>query len=259
MDIIGVQKMIYEVKMANYERPRSPSSINTYLSCPYSFYLRYIYGIKFPSGDAAVFGSFIHCVNEHFWLYYNPDSDPIDALKQSISKYEGPNIQPEYEETAHTCFENFLSIVKETPRLLPSHTELRCELPTNNTVAIVDVVYPSKIVDYKTSTQYTKEAKLPNKIQAAMCSQNLLLTKGMEVRQVEFWYLRFKKYQRVTVDEKLLKEVDDILRFVNEGIEENKFPKCEDNCFFCDYKRICEAEKRGRIKSEKMMVIKNGT
>ena len=211
-------------------------------------------GIKIDSGDAAIFGSFNHKVYENFWDFYTPDSDPELSIKESIKKYDGPNIQPEYEDVAYTCFNNFVSIVRETPTLLPTYSEVRCENPTNNTVAIVDVVYPSKIVDYKTSTQYTVNPKLPNKIQATMCSQNLLEVKGLEVRQVEFWYLRYKKYQRVTVNQKLIEEVDDIIDYVRDGIEQNDFPKYDHDCFFCDYKLICALEKRNKTRALKRMV-----
>jgi len=243
--------------MSKYDSPLSPSTINTYLSCPYSLYLKKIRGIKIDSGDAAIFGSFNHKVYENFWGFYTLELDPEFAIKESIKKYDGPKIQPEYEIASYTCFNNFVSIIQETPTLIPTYTELRCENPTNNTVAIIDVVYPSKIVDYKTSTQYTVNPKLPNKIQATMCSQNLLKVKGIEVRQVEFWYLRYKKYQRVTVDQKLIEEVDEIIDYVREGIEQDHFPKYDNNCFFCDYKKICELEKKNLTRIQKRMVKQN--
>lgn len=245
--------------MAIYDKLMSPSTANTYLNCPFCFYLKKIRGIEVGSGEAAIFGSFIHYTTEHFWDFYNPESDPEDAIKQAIAKYNAadklthPNIQPEYEEVAYTCLNNFVSIIKETPKLIPVHNELRCENFVDRTMAIIDSVYPTKIVDYKTSTQYTVNAKLPNIIQAVMCSQNLLHSVGMEVRQVEFWYLRFKKYQRVTVDAALIEEVNNRLAYVKQSILEDKFPKNESSCFFCDYKLICAMEKRNISRAQRRL------
>jgi CRISPR/Cas system-associated exonuclease Cas4 (RecB family) len=249
--------------MTIYNMPLSPSSINTYLTCAYSWYLRYVKGIKIGSSDAGIFGSFNHKVYEYFWDFYTSESDPNAVMIEAMNKYSTspkdthPNIEPEYEEAAYICLENFVSIIEENPNATPLHRELRCENPINNTVAIVDVVYPNKIVDYKTSTQYTIKPKLPNKIQATMCSQNLLQVQGIEVREVEFWYMRFKKYQMITVDAPLIKEVDDIIAHVRNSIEEDRFQKDEKNCFFCDYKLICNSEKRTLKHTQERLVKKN--
>lgn len=241
--------------MAVYERPMSPSSINTYLECAYRFYLRYIQGLKFESGVAAEFGSSIHKINEMFWSEYKKNPNILEAMNASIDTYWNREIREEYADSANTCINNFMAIVGENPTITPLHTELRCENPENNTVAIVDVIYPHKIVDYKTSTQYTVKPKQPNIIQAVLCSQNLKQCTGLDVRRVEFQYLRFKKYQYVDVTSELIGEVAQIIDEVREGISGDKFPKNEKSCWYCDYKIICKKEKE-YIKKQEEKVCK---
>ncbi len=224
-------------------RRESPSSINTYMDCGYKYYLHYNKGIKFEAGAAAGFGKAVHKVNELFWPEYIATYNSSDALQRSIdSNWEDMGL--EYEDAADTCFNNFLTSIEENPKLLPLYTELRCENNINNTVAIIDVVYPSKIVDYKTSTQYTIKPKIPNIIQATMCVENLKTCFELDVRHVEFHYLRFKKYQIVDVTDKMIEDMNILLSQTREKIERGEFPKNEKNCFMCDYRLICEAEKR---------------
>jgi CRISPR/Cas system-associated exonuclease Cas4 (RecB family) len=66
----------------------------------------------------------------------------------------------------------------------------------------------------------------------------------IDLKNVEFWYVRFNKYQNVTVDISLIEKVNNIIEDVRESVKEDKFPKNETNCFFCDYKLICESEKK---------------
>ncbi len=224
-----------------YNNPLSPSSINMYLECPYRFWLRYFKKIVFAQAPAAMFGSVVHKVNELFWPEYEQIKEPTIALQASIA-HNCPELPNEYEEPAHDCFNNFLKIVQENPKLIPLYTELKLKNPINDTVSIVDVVYPHKIVDYKTSTQYTIKAKQPNIIQAAMCSMNLMQCMHMEVRHVEFQYLRFKKYQYVDVTNEIIATTTNIIDTVRTKINGGEFPKNKTSCFFCDYKLICQKE-----------------
>ena len=137
------------------------------------------------------------------------------------------------------------------------YTELRCENPVKNTVAIIDTVFPSRIVDYKTSTQYTQKPKQPNIIQAIMCSQNLKECFGLDIPKVEYWYLRFHKYQFVNVTSELIEEINQIIKQVRKDISNDKFPKNEKSCFFCDYSLICRAEKKALEKHNKKIEVKS--
>lgn len=242
--------------MSEYNRPLSPSSINNYLDCGYRFYLHYIKGIKFESGDAAAFGSSVHKVNEMFWPEYKKNPNITEAMNASINTHWDGKVGEEYTDAAHICLNNFMAIVGENPTIVPLYTELRCENPVNNSVVIIDTVFSARIVDYKTSTQYTVKAKQPNVIQAVMCSQNLKECFGLDVPKVEFWYLRFRKYQVVNVTSKLIEEVAQIIDGVREGIATDKFPKNEKSCFFCDYSSICRAEKKIMEKYNKKIEVK---
>ena len=53
----------------------SPSALNTYISCPYSFYLQYILGIRPPEQEDTLFeantmGSFVHLMMEYIYRTY---------------------------------------------------------------------------------------------------------------------------------------------------------------------------------------------
>ena len=213
--------------------------------------------MKFESEGAGAFGSAIHKVNEMFWGEYKQNSNPLEAMSASLDKYWNRQIDEEYTDTARTCLYNFISIIQENPTMMPLHTEIRCENPINNTVAIVDVVYPHKIVDYKTSTQYTVKPKQPNIIQAVMCNQNLKQCTGLDVSRVEFQYLRFKKYQYVDVTSELIDDMNETIAEVREGIANDVFPKNEKGCWFCDYKLICKAEKRALEKYNKKIEVRS--
>jgi len=237
--------------MVIYERPMSPSSINTYLDCGYKWYLRYARGIRIESGEPAQFGTAIHLVNEKFWGNYRNQPDPLLAMQETINAHWDKTIGEEYEIPTRDCIGNFLSIVGENPTLFPLHTEFKALNTDNNTVAIIDVVYPNKICDYKTSKQYTVKPKENNIIQAVMCSENLKFCTGLEVRNIEFWYLRFKKYQYVDVTPVLVEEINTLIEDIKSKILNDIFPKSPKACFFCDYKLICKAEQKALDKQIK--------
>ena len=242
--------------MAIYNYPLSPSSITTYINCPYSFFLKYIKRIKIPASAAAIFGSYIHKVNEDFWSEYSTDIEK--SLEASIIKNSNIKIDDEYKETSVLCLNNFVGMLKDSTITRPLYIEHRTENNLNNTVAIIDVVFPQKIVDYKTSSQYTKKPKDANIIQAVMCSENLKACTGLEVKHIEFWFLRFKKYQYVEINDELIKETNDLIEQIRNGIKIDHFPKNEKSCWMCDYRLICESEKKAIQKSKKDYV-KNRT
>ena len=240
--------------MTIYNYPYSPSSVSRYLECPYSFFLRYIKKIKLPSGDAANFGKAIHKVNEMFWANYKIYSEPLKAMQYTIDEYWDKTIKEEYEQPAHQCMDNFIAIVNENPTIFPTYTEVKASNNINDTVAIIDVVYPHKLVDYKTSTQFTIKPKLPNIIQAVMCSHNLNVAFGLDIRRVEFQYLRMKKYQVVDVTDTLIDEINLLIEQVRNKVKNDEFPK-KDKCFICEYKLICESEKRYKEKICKVEIL----
>lgn len=239
--------------MSEYLNPMSPSSVNTFCNCPYSFKLKYIDGLKFPGGEAAVFGSCIHKILEKFWDEYKIYGDIVKAMQESTNKYWDKSIIDEYDQTAHDCLDHAMNIIKERSSMIPIYTEYPCLNIENNTIAIIDLVIPGKIIDYKTSKAYTIKAKPPNIIQATMCSMNLEHKTGERIREIEFEFLRFGKYQRVYVDDKMIDDVNKLIAQIREDIKNDRFPKNEKSCWWCDYKLICKAEKRALEKYNKRL------
>ncbi|MBQ7632040.1 MAG: PD-(D/E)XK nuclease family protein [Paludibacteraceae bacterium] len=63
----------------------SPSALNTFISCPRSFYLQYILGLRPQEKEDTLFepntmGSFIHHAMEHIYTHFIPHSSPQPAL-----------------------------------------------------------------------------------------------------------------------------------------------------------------------------------
>lgn len=230
--------------MSEYLRPLSPSSINTYLKCPYSFKLKYINKIKVASGEAAVFGSSIHKIMENFWGEYITLKDINKAMDISTIKYWDTNISEEYEIPKQDCLKNAIKKIEERPTILPLFTEYSCLNTDNNTIAIIDLVFPHLICDYKTSKHYKKTPDESNIIQATMCSMNLEKLTGKKIREVEFEYLRFNKIQYVSVTDKMISDMNILINNIRHNIQVDEFTKNDKACWFCDYKLICDAENR---------------
>jgi len=203
--------------------------------------LRYSKKVKVGDDPSAIFGKAVHKVNELFWPEYSRLQDPTAALQESI-KDNCPVLPSEYEEPAHICFNNFIKTVEANPKLIPLFTEIKLKNPKNDTLAVADVVYPHKIVDYKTSTQYTVKPKLNNIIQAGICAINLKECMNIDVPYVEFQYLRFNKYQTVDITPQLVETVTQIIDNVRNNILLDKFDKSKKSCFMCNYKLICQKE-----------------
>ena len=80
----------------------SPSALNTYISCPYSFYLQYVLGLRPKEDESVVFlpstmGSFVHEAMEYIYgTYLHCDSkhitrvspDEIEAIRTSEARLD---------------------------------------------------------------------------------------------------------------------------------------------------------------------------
>lgn len=80
----------------------SPSALNTYISCPYQFYLQYVLGIRPKEEEAVLFksntkGSFVHHTMEHIYREYlhcdgkslvRTSPDEIEAVRTSEQRLD---------------------------------------------------------------------------------------------------------------------------------------------------------------------------
>lgn len=203
----------------------SPSSIILYIKCAYAYHLSK--KIRLPKVDNA--GSCTHKVLQHFWDFDLPREE---ALQKSIDKYWNPEF-----DTTEDVFNNFVRLVGFRKPLL-----LEEKLKGKKFVCIPDLVFEDKIVDFKTHNRFTKKVPLENKIQGTIISKNLKELKGLDIKNVEFWYLKKGYVQEVNVDE-VEEEVDDVVNNVLHNISKEIFPKNEKACFYCNYKLICKKEK----------------
>lgn len=232
-----------------YNNPLSPSSINTYLNCGYSWFIKYNRQIKVPPGLPALFGSMIHKINEKYYEKYEAILDIEKALQESINE-NWKDFGEEYDEPSKKCINNFNLLLKENP-VKPLYIEHRFENGDNNTVAIIDLVLPQKIIDYKTSSVFTQIPKLNNEIQGVMCSVNLKYCTEIDIKNIEFQYLKLNKVQKIEITPALIEKVDNIICEVRDKIKNDVFLKNE-KCYMCDYKSICKMESRRILKYAKL-------
>lgn len=235
---------------------QSPSSIGTFISCPYAYYLKYIRGIKFEDDEtnAAGTGKSIHTVLEKYWGERQTIADPNNALQSSITKHWKGKADADAAAIAETCFTNFIAnLSSRTPA--PLFIEERIENPEAGTLCIIDRVDEDRIVDYKTGAYFTVTPKTPAIIQATLCYENLKYKHGLDIPTVEFHYLRNmtkpgKGIQTVKVTPEIIEQVHRLIAKINEMIDQGNFPK-RDSCFMCLYSKICETEKRMLKEKEK--------
>lgn len=202
----------------------SPTSIVKYLKCPYSFFINTKIKLR---GEGE--GTNTHLVLQHFWEFDMPKEQ---ALQASIDKYWNPKI-----DGSSIVFENFIKLVRDEKPLMVEE-----RLETEDIVCIPDVVYVDKIIDYKTHKSFTKKIPIQNKIQGVLLSNTLKKLKGLDIKEVEFWYLKKGYVQKLHINDSIQKEVDDIISFVKEKVEKEEFPKNKSNCFMCDFQTICRKE-----------------
>jgi len=227
-------------------RIESPSSITKFIGCPYAYFLKYIRLIKVSSSvEQAGIGIDIHKVNEKYWGIRRDFASNEAALQESINRNWTIKTDEESNEIINTCFSNFLESIKNNNP--PIFIEEKIENPITGTVCIIDRVDIDKIVDYKTGAYFTIKPKVPALIQATLCYENLKYKHGLDFPIVEFQYLRNMKdgkgIQLVEVTPELIEQVHLLINNMRTMITNDIFPK-KQSCFFCEYSKICELEKK---------------
>jgi len=159
------------VKIAS--RILSPTAINTYLSCPRKFYLRYIKRLPGKASIHLIRGGIVHRAIRRFhqehrqpWFKTTPLEIQLKALQMfeeewDKAQYElscldlSPGELQEYRDQSQTMVSNFATWLDRHQMAPVKEAELRMICRPLGLMGIVDAVYgqgeEAVLVDYKTS------------------------------------------------------------------------------------------------------------
>lgn len=155
--------------MIDIARMLSPTAINTYLSCPRKFYLRYIKKLRTKLSIYLVRGNVIHRVLERFsreGIQTSLDQVPVQLLrlfdwewKNAESRLKGLKLTPSelatFWEESRLMLINFYFWLKRSNCWPPFRSEMRMVSKKLGLMGIVDAIHridgKAVVVDYKTS------------------------------------------------------------------------------------------------------------
>lgn len=248
----------------------SPSGINLYQSCPYSFYLRYIKKLKpiIEDDSALKLGKSVHLVLEKFYgnvdtKTTNPENDFVEAMKKTAQSHWDRSIDSQKRDEMNTYMFLWLQFeiqkfkkYKEAnilDRFCPVSTEEDITDYSKKLRAIVDkrcigmngVMYA---LDYKTdkslpaARNFKGDLKLIDdkyKIQSALNAM-VLQSQGVKIDNFYFQFIRYPdKLLPVPLTSQLFTEVEQLIDYIRNGTE---YPKNHKSCFFCGMRQYCKTE-----------------
>lgn len=248
----------------------SPSGINLYMSCPYSFKLRYIDHKKpiITDDSALKLGKSVHSVLENFYVYVskdskNPDIDLIAAMKMSAKDFWDRSIDARKRDEMNTHMFLWLQFeiqrykkYKELniiDRFFPISIEEDITDYENRLRSIIDkrcigVAGNMYALDYKTDKKLPAQRNFSGnlkqiddkyKIQSAL-NALVLKSQGEKLDNFFFQFVRYPdKLLSVPLTHELFKEVNEIIKKIRETTE---FEKNLKSCFYCSLKLYCRGE-----------------
>ncbi len=248
----------------------SPSGINLYQSCPYSFYLRYIEKKKpvITDDSALRLGKSVHLVLEKFYPNIdlktnNPEIELVEALKKTAQTHWDRSIDSRKRDEMNTHMFLWLQFeiqrfkkYKEANKLdifCPATTEEDITDYANKLRAIIDkrcigMAGNMYAMDYKTDKSlpalrnFKGDLKLIDdkyKIQSAM-NAIVLRTKDIKLDNFYFQFVRYPdKLLSVPLTQELFTEVDELIKKIRGTTE---FVKNTKSCFYCGMKPYCKTE-----------------
>ena len=223
-----------------YKRLLSPTAINTYLSCPRKYYLRYIKRLKSKPSIYLTRGNIVHKAIESFHQksgsdlqktsLYSLASRLLNLFQEAWNKAkpEMEAIQLGGGQIADFCRESRLMMINFSQWLFkkgpPSPTKTEVKLISRNLglMGVIDAVYDSQpgaiLVDYKTSKKpvITEDMKR----QAGLYS---LLYQDRYARTPHQFWIHFlvndQDPQSIPITEKLIKDCLHTLHMVREKVK----------------------------------------
>lgn len=248
----------------------SPSGINLYQNCPYSFFLRYIRKLKpiIEDDSALRLGKSVHLVLEHYYKNIdikttNPDVELVEALKRTAKERWDRSIDAKKREEMNNHMFIWLQFEIQRFKKYKELNILDKFCPIEVEEDITD--YPNKIraiidkrcigqsgniycMDYKTDKSLPamrnfkgdlKQIDDKYKIQAGMNAM-VLKTKDVKVDAFYFQFIRYAdKLLAVPITPELFTEIEALIQKIRNT---TKFNKNEKNCFYCGMKMHCRGQ-----------------
>lgn len=248
----------------------SPSGINLYQSCPYSFFLRYIQKLKpvIEDDSALRLGKSVHLVLEKFYGNIdtktdNPEAHFVEAMKKTAQSHWDRTIDARKRDEMNTHMFLWLQFeiqkfkkYKEAnllDRFCPVSTEEDITDYQSKLRAIIDkrcigMTGAHYALDYKTDKNlpalrnFKGDLKLIDdkyKIQAAL---NAMVLKIKDIKLDNFYFQMIRypdKLLSVPLTSELFLEVEQIIKNIRETTE---FKKNYKSCFYCGMKLYCKTQ-----------------
>jgi len=242
----------------------SPSSINSFLSCPLKFKYAKIDGMKEPPTEATLMGNFVHEVLETLYAIDAEDRTAISAksiardlwdekYREQFNRHVHRSKHNEARWKSWFCIENLWGV--EDPQQIELDAieyELNGDLGGVRLKGFIDrfIAEPGtdKIVigDYKTGKVPSPKWEDDKFFQLFIYAALIKELGVAEASSVELIYLKAPKVLRRKVTDKVLAEVTetvvDVKNQIDKRCEEEYFePKKSALCNWCSFKSICPA------------------
>lgn len=232
----------------------SPSSLETYKTCPKRYEFQYIWSIKVPSSDVSNFGTSVHeTLRSWFEAKQNGESPDLDAIYERCW-IPGGYENKKYERDRYLeGLEKLRAYLGGDCAVCDPHTlehSVKIRLANGHTLTgkidRVDKLPDGrfKVVDYKTSANPKKPREALRDLPLA--SYILALQQqGKEVVEAELHYVMTGDTVLVPAKDMDLKaiseEAESLINQIRQSVETGTFPHKPDKfkCGYCDYRHIC--------------------
>ena len=224
----------------------SASAINLFITCPTSFYLKYVLGLDTDETDLtyANYGTLVHNINENI---ANGDYFFVeDAIDEYVAGFPSTGMPMD------NYFDEGIEGIKkhwefcESPDIDIIGAEVKFNIKPFDDIlpflGFIDLVYINKngdlvVRDYKTGKPYD-ENKIMNQIQPYFYSEACLHLFGQLPKYFEFQFPRFDEVRTVVIDEEFMEFNRLKLKGIWKQIE-NMTLKANWNPFFCEHFCSC--------------------
>jgi len=272
--ILNANEPILDQKVENYHKiSLSASRVETYVKCPYKFFLKYVLGLPDPVDNdmfevmsAIDSGNLVHSLLENFQKTNTPGEKEnlLENAKNALNKYflEHPTTNEISKEIKSKQFlqmiENAYDMDDGYPNLL-AEEDLSCVHKESGLLIhgfpdkVVIHNNELKIIDFKTKNKIEHDFLEPETVvQLVMYSYIIEHSttlkdkngKNFKVRELEYRYLKLKEKPNGCDIEQYYEEFSKQLIDLKNSYETGVFKQNTRNCAFCKFKDICRPKEK---------------
>ena len=217
----------------------SASALNLFLTCPTSYYLKYVLGLDQDPTDLtyAQYGTLVHNINENMangkYLFVD------EALEEYMEGFASTGVdEKNYYESGLEGIKNVWEFFEDW-KIKVVDAEPQCEAkPIPKFFGFIDLVYRNDngdlvVRDYKTSKPYT-DKQMEHQSQPYVYAEMCLAKYGELPKYFEFYFTRYNEKKTIVIDEEFM----DFWHIRMKGIWkqiENTVLKANWSPFFCEH------------------------